>query len=103
MQDAGKTTIFGREPVMLMAIVQAGIALAVGFGMPVTTEQTGLILAFVAAVLGYIARSQVTPTETLPEADTVVTIAPASREQIVTDALDQLERASKPGGARRPA
>ena len=58
-----KTTIFGREPVMYMAIIQAGLALAAGFGLNLDGQQIALIMAFAAAVLGFIARSQVTPTD----------------------------------------
>ncbi len=54
-------TIFDREPVMFMAVIQAGIALAVSFGLNLDGVQTGAIMAFSAAVLGFIARSKVTP------------------------------------------
>ncbi len=46
---------------MVLAVVQAGLALAVGFGLHLTTEQMGLIIAFSAAVLGLWTRSKVTP------------------------------------------
>ena len=55
--------IWGREPVMLMAVIQAGVALAVGFGLNWSGDQVALVLAFSAALLGFIARSQVTPTK----------------------------------------
>ncbi len=54
-------TIFGREPVLIMAVIQAGIALAVAFGLQWTGEQVALIVAFSATVLGLIARAKVTP------------------------------------------
>lgn len=50
------------EPVMVLGVVQMALALAVSFGLGLTGEQTGAILAFSAAVLSLIARSQVTPT-----------------------------------------
>jgi hypothetical protein len=53
--------IFGREPVLVLAAVQALVALAVGFGLPLSAEQVALIVAATAAVLGFIARQQVTP------------------------------------------
>lgn len=59
MEDNG--TILGREPAMVLAFVQAVIVLAVTFGLQLTTEQTGAILALTAVVLGLITRSQVTP------------------------------------------
>lgn len=58
--------LWGREPATILAAVQACIALAVGFGLDLTAEQTALILAALAAVLGLVTRSQVTPTAKLP-------------------------------------
>lgn len=49
------------EPVMFQALVQAAIAMLVAFGLHLTVEQTGTIMAFTAAVLAFITRSQVTP------------------------------------------
>lgn len=57
--------LLGREPVLFMAVVNAGIALAIGFGVKVSQEQFALIMTFVGAVLGLITRSQVTPTSKL--------------------------------------
>ena len=53
--------IWGREPVLVLSMVQAAIALAVGFGLKISADQLGLIVAFTAAVLGFITRSQVSP------------------------------------------
>ena len=55
-------SIMSREPVMTIALVQAFLALAVSFGLPITVEQMGMLLAFTAAVLGWITRSHVSPT-----------------------------------------
>lgn len=49
------------EPVMVLAVVQAALAMAVGFGLELTGEQVALSVAFSAAVLGLIARSKVSP------------------------------------------
>jgi hypothetical protein len=54
-------TILGREPAMVLALVQAVIVLAVTFGLRLTPEQTGAILTLSAVVLGLITRSKVTP------------------------------------------
>ena len=54
-------TIFGREPALVLAFVQALIVLAVTFGLRLTPEQTGAILAVAALALGLITRSRVTP------------------------------------------
>lgn len=56
--------MFGREPAVIIGVVNAAIALAVGFGLNVSPEQVGLVNAFVAAVLAFVTRSQVTPIAT---------------------------------------
>ena len=54
-------TLWSREPVMFLAVLQAGLALLLCFGVRLSPEQTGAIMAFAAAVLGLITRSQVQP------------------------------------------
>ncbi len=59
----------GREPVTIVngivAVIEAAIALGVAFGLDLTKEQVGAIMAFVAAVGGLISilivRPRVTP------------------------------------------
>lgn len=46
---------------MIVAFVQAVIVLAITFGLALTEEQTGAILAVVALFLGLVTRSQVSP------------------------------------------
>lgn len=53
--------IFKREPAVILAAIEAIIALAIGFGLDLTGEQVALILGAVAAVFGVITRSQVSP------------------------------------------
>ena len=53
--------VIRREPALVSGLVTALIALGVAFGLPVTPEQTGAILAVDAAVLAFVVRSQVTP------------------------------------------
>jgi uncharacterized protein (DUF697 family) len=53
--------LWGREPAMVLAFVQAVIVLGVAFGLKLTPEQTAAILAVTAVVLGLITRSQVSP------------------------------------------
>jgi len=55
--------VFGREPVLILTAVQAALALAVAFGLDLSNEQTGAIIALSAAVLGVITRSKVTPAD----------------------------------------
>ncbi len=57
--------LWDAEPAALLGIVSAGIALAVGFGAPITTQQMGLIMSFVSAVVAVITRSKVTSPATL--------------------------------------
>ncbi|MFO7531823.1 MAG: hypothetical protein R6W93_05140 [Candidatus Limnocylindrales bacterium] len=54
-------TMLQGEPVLTLAVVQSGVAMLVGFGLAWSGEQVGLVVGFSAAVLGWIARSQVTP------------------------------------------
>ncbi|HEY0449525.1 hypothetical protein [Actinophytocola sp.] len=50
------------EPVAFQGVIQAGLALLIGFGLVTwTAEQTGLALALTAALLGFVARRHVTP------------------------------------------
>lgn len=53
-------TLWDREPVMILALVQSGLALALAFGAHLTVEQVGAIIAFFAALLGFITRQHVT-------------------------------------------
>ena len=54
--------IWNREPVLILAVVQAAIGLVASFGLNLSGEQMGAIMAFTAAVLGFVARQRVTPT-----------------------------------------
>lgn len=58
--------ILGREPAMVLALVQGLIVLAVTFGLRLTAEQTGAILTVTAVVLGLITRSRVSPVGSAP-------------------------------------
>ncbi len=49
------------EPVMCQALVQAALALLVAFGTHLSTSQVGALVAFSAAFLSVLTRSQVTP------------------------------------------
>lgn len=56
---------FKAEPAAWIAVISAGIALGVAFGLNVTNEQVGVIMAFVNVASGLFVRSQVTPVGTL--------------------------------------
>lgn len=55
-------TILGREPALILGLIQAGLALAIGFGLKLSGEQVALLMAFAAAVASVIVRQNVTPT-----------------------------------------
>jgi hypothetical protein len=50
-----------REPVAILGLLQAGLAIAISFGMKLSIEQQGMILAGTSAVLALLARAYVTP------------------------------------------
>ena len=53
--------LLGTEPALILGALNAAVALAVGFGLPVSAAQVGLINAAVAAILSVILRQHVTP------------------------------------------
>ena len=55
--DSQPGTLWGREPAMVLALVQAVIALVVAFGLSLAPDQIGAILAVTAVILGLITRS----------------------------------------------
>ncbi|MBA2717838.1 MAG: hypothetical protein H0U52_01155 [Chloroflexi bacterium] len=59
--DTEPGTIFGREPAMVLALVQAVIALVVAFGLSLAPDQIGAILPVTAVILGLITRSRGEP------------------------------------------
>lgn len=56
-------TIFGREPALVLGLVQALIALGVGFGLKLSAEQITLIMVAVTAAASFVVRSRVSPVE----------------------------------------
>ena len=49
------------EPVLVTALIQGVLTLAVSFGLHLTPEQIGAVLALSGAILAFIARAKVTP------------------------------------------
>lgn len=49
------------EPVLISGLVQAALGLALAFGLDLSTEQVGGILACTAAVLAIVCRGRVSP------------------------------------------
>lgn len=56
-------SLWSREPAAILGALQAVIALAISFGLELSAEQVGAVVAATAAVLALITRSQVTPTK----------------------------------------
>jgi len=52
-----------REPALIMGLVTAVLALVVSFGLDLSVEQVGTIVAVAAALLSVVTRSKVTPVE----------------------------------------
>lgn len=63
----GLKRIITDEPVLIVGLVQAGIAMLVAFGLDWTPEQIGMVLAFTATMLSVVARAMVTPTANVAE------------------------------------
>lgn len=57
--------VVGREPVATGAVITALLALAVAFGADLSGEQTAAISGVAVAVVGWLARSAVTPVRKL--------------------------------------
>lgn len=53
--------IWNREPALIAGVVQAVLALLLAFGVDLTQEQVGAILAVTAALLAVVVRQRVTP------------------------------------------
>lgn len=58
-----------REPAVFFTLVAAALGLGAAFGLDLSKEQTGAVMAFVTAVVGFIVRSQVTPTVSVGAAE----------------------------------
>lgn len=56
--------VIRREPALAAGLVQAVLALLVTFGVDLSQEQVGAILAVTAAVLALVVRAQVSPVKT---------------------------------------
>lgn len=50
---------FSHEPAVWLGVIQALIGLAIGFGVPITSEQAGLIMALAASIGAVIVRQKV--------------------------------------------
>lgn len=53
--------LWGREPALILGLVQAILALAISFGADLDANEVGAILAVTAAILAVVTRQSVTP------------------------------------------
>lgn len=53
--------MFGREPALIMGLVQMILAGAVAFGLDLTSDQTAAVLGISAALLSVVTRQKVNP------------------------------------------
>ena len=61
MSDESQPSIWGRHPVYILAVVQAALALAVGFGLQLSGDQVALVMALTTAIVALITNRHVTP------------------------------------------
>lgn len=59
--------VFGREPVLWLAVIRAAIAAGAAFGFNLTGEQVAAVVLLSEAVLALVTRSQVTPNRTVSD------------------------------------
>jgi hypothetical protein len=57
------TDLWNREPALVLGLVQTVLALLLAFGVDLTTEQVGAVLAVSAALLSLVVRRKVTPAD----------------------------------------
>jgi hypothetical protein len=53
--------VIKREPVLFQGVIQAGLSLGVVFGLRLSGDKVSAVLAFSAAALALLTRTQVTP------------------------------------------
>lgn len=88
--------MFGREPARILAVIGAGLALAVGFGLKISGQQVNLIMVFSAALITLLAgeatRSQVVPTQVADKQIEIAKASPVDRptQQIIDEAKESL-------------
>ena len=59
--------IIRSEPAVVSGFIAAAIALVVAFGLKLSPEQIGAVMALVSAGLAFVTRSQVSPIATSPD------------------------------------
>lgn len=61
--------LWNREPALVLGAVQALVALAVAFGLHLTSEQVGAVMAAAAAVVALVTRRTVTSPATAAQVE----------------------------------
>jgi len=87
------------NPVRIMAILTAGIAVAIAFGADITNEQQNAVLMLAAAIFGggELVRSQVSPTTKVDRViDEAARVSPGPADNVSKAILkDKLDIAAK--------
>lgn len=65
-----KGNVIRNEPALIVGLVQAILALVLAFGVSLSEEQIGSILAITSVILAIVTRMLVTPTSSTPPATT---------------------------------
>jgi hypothetical protein len=84
------SNLWKAEPTMILAVVQAGLALGMGFGLHISAQQMALILTFTGTVLALVNRSQVTSPQTLQDMSPKTLAAAQDASQPVKDTVRKL-------------
>lgn len=83
--------MLSKEPALILGAVNAVLALAVGFGLPVSPAQVGLINAAAAAILAVIIRQN---SVAIPVANKQIEIAKVSSPDTPTEQIIQQAKES---------
>ena len=77
-----------REPALVTGLVAAVIALGVSFGLDLSGEQTGAIMALTSAILAVVTRQQVTPyADVVEQLDGTEVVAGPANDLVVEGAV----------------
>lgn len=75
------------EPVLLVGLAQALLAMLLAFGLNWSNEQVGMVLAFTSTLLAVVARAMVTPTANVEQQVT----KQVARERALDDSTMSME------------
>lgn len=77
-----------KEPAVILGVLQAALALAIGFGLKISPEQMGLIMAFAAAVVALVVRQNVFSQQSVEKIVAAATVAGAEGAMAAPDEVN---------------